>query len=109
MSFHARDLSLQLVQLLRDPAERIRLHSAAEAKQLVSASTSIVRSVCEGSGRFGRDRLHLFSIAYGSQQEAKGILDAAVALGWLAERPAAYEVAHRLGGILWRLMRPRVA
>ena len=103
MPFITYDLSLDLIRALVKPLEAVRRHSAKEAAQLDDAANSVVRNIAEAGGRFGRDRLHLFAIAYGSLREVRAVLDLAAAKGWLGEEVAAQAVAHRLGGMLYRL------
>ena len=103
MSFLAAELSLDLIRAMREPLVVIRRHDADEAKQTRRSLNSVARNIAEAGGRFGRDRLQAFSIAYGSLRETRAALDIAVANGWLAENPPAAAVAFRLGGLLYRL------
>jgi four helix bundle protein len=103
MPFLAYDLALQLVAELDAPIAELRKRSVDDADQLERAATSIVRNLAEGSGRFGKDRRHFYTIAYGSLRETKASMQLSVARGWLVELPPAFATAHRLGGILWSL------
>ena len=77
------------------------------AQQLVRSTSSVPLNIAEGAGRFGRDRLQHYRIAYGSCQEAKttveilvisGLLDRETGRRWWAD-------LHRIGGLLWGLMK----
>jgi four helix bundle protein len=103
MPFLAYDLSLQLIRALVQPTAAVRRYSAKEAAQLDDAANSVVRNLAEAGGRAGRDRLHHFAIAYGSLREVRAVLDLAAAKGWLGDEAAAQALAHRLGGMLYRL------
>jgi four helix bundle protein len=85
------------------PTAAVRRESAKEAAQLDDAANSVVRNIAEGNGRGGRDRQYLFGVAYGSLREVRAVLDLAAAKGWLGDEVAAQAIAHRLGGMLWRL------
>nr|HEX4313517.1 four helix bundle protein [Kofleriaceae bacterium] len=103
MPFLAYDRALELVADLEAPLAELRRCSCSEADQLERASCSVVRNLAEGSGRSGADRRRFYAYAYGSLRECKAVLELAVAKRWLAERPAAYAVAHELGAMLYRL------
>ena len=69
--------------------------------QLLRASSSIVLNLAEGSGRFGRkDQKRFYQIALGSFRECQAILELAD-----ATRPELLELADRLGGSLFCLIR----
>lgn len=103
MAFVAYDLSLQLIRELRGPYVILRRHDAKEAEQLRSAANGITRSVAEGGGRAGKDRLHLFRIAYASGKEVRSCLDLAAA--WGVELAAPHATLDRLLGVLYGLTR----
>ena len=105
MPFIAYDLALDFVRALIDPLAIIRRYDADEAKQLGRSSKSVARNLAEGSGRAGADRTYHFSVALGSLREARCSLDIAVATGWLPADIAAYAIAQRLGGLVYRLAR----
>jgi len=77
------------------------------ARQLERSSSSVALNIAEGTGRFGRDRLQHYRIAYGSCQEAKatvavlvlsGHLDRATGVRW-------YRDLNRIGAMIWGLMK----
>ncbi len=84
-----------------------RLVHPVLARQLERSSSSIALNLAEGAGRFGKDRLQHYRIAYGSCQEAKatvailvlgGHLDRATGVRW-------YRDLDRIGGMTWGLMK----
>ena len=103
MSFFAYDLSLDLARSLREPLARIRGRNADLAKQLDRATDSVHLNLAEAGGRSGDDRTRMFRIAYGSLREVKGSLELAVLKGWLDGSEPVHALAHRLGGMLYRL------
>ncbi|MBU1413221.1 four helix bundle protein, partial [Myxococcota bacterium] len=72
-------------------------------RQLAASASSVPLNIAEGSGRFGRDRLHHFRIAYGSCQEAKTTLEILVLSGRLDRETGRrwWSSLHRIGGLLW--------
>ncbi|MEZ4360110.1 MAG: four helix bundle protein [Kofleriaceae bacterium] len=107
MPFVAYDLSIKLILCLREPLAQVRKHSADLGRQLDRAADSVAQNLAEAGGRFGKDRLQHFRIAYGSLREAKCSLELAVAKGWLEGGEEAHGVANELGAILYRLATPR--
>ena len=103
MPFFAYDLSLDLARSLRDPLARIRGRNADLATQLDRAADSVHLNLAEAGGRWGADRTRMFRIAYGSLREVKGSLELAILKGWLDGSEPAHALAHRLGGMLFRL------
>jgi four helix bundle protein len=82
-------------------------------RQLAASASSVPLNIAEGAGRFGRDRLHHFRIAYGSCQEAKTTLEILVLSGRLDRETGRrwWSSLHRIGGpmliasALWGLMK----
>lgn len=107
MPFLAYDLSIELVKLVQAPLGRVRKRSRELAMQLERAADSIALNLAESGGRFGGDRLQHYRIAYGSLREVRSALELAVAKGWLDGTEPAHALAHRLGGLLYRLAAPR--
>lgn len=107
MTFHALDVSLELVRSLRKPAEVMQQHDSALASQLRRAASSVPLNLAEGRRRAGRDRQHHFRIAAGSAAEVRACLLVAQAWGWLAEDGAAdsFGLIDRVLAMCWRLTR----
>ncbi len=79
------------------------------ADQARRAACSVPLNLAEGQGRFGRDRVYHFRIAYGSAKEAGSALEI-LAAGSLVDRDAAAHVAElldRVRAMTWRLIHPR--
>lgn len=75
--------------------------------QLVRSTSSVALNIAEGAGRFGRDRLQHYRIAYGSCQEAKTTIEILVLSGHLDRETVRrwWSNLHRIGGLLWGLMK----
>ena len=84
-----------------------RLAHSVLAQQLVRSSSSVALNLAEGAGRFGRDRLFHFRIAYGSCQEAKTTVEILVLSGHLGRETGRrwWSSLHRIGGMIWGLMK----
>ena len=105
--FEAEEIADQIVDGVAGVVKRIR-GDAELAKQMRNATQSLSNNIGEGAGRFGRDRVLLFSYAYGSGRELRRQLKFAVAFGYV--RSDAVEDAHErfdhLLAILWKLTHP---
>ncbi len=79
------------------------------ADQAGRAACSVALNLAEGHGRFGRDRLQHWRIAYGSAKEAGSALEALAAGGFVDREQAAQamELLDRVRAMTWRLMHPR--
>jgi four helix bundle protein len=82
-------VALQLVSALRPLHRRIGSVDKALAGQLSRAAPSMPQNLAEGMRRTGRDRAHLLTIALGSTEEVRTIVDVAVAWGVLTVDEAA--------------------
>ncbi len=79
------------------------------ADQLVRSASSVPANLAEGSGRFGRDRVHHWRIAYGSALEVDSHLRLLAAAGAVDQERAAdvLELFDRVRAMTWRLINPR--
>jgi len=104
-TFHALEVSLELIRSLREPVASIRKQSPDLAKQLERAASSVAANVSEGNRRRGRDRGHLFRIAAGSADEVQTHLRVAEAWGYLPAPDIARSLAltDRVLAMLHRL------
>jgi four helix bundle protein len=97
---------------------QLATHTAAEilatrkmhpvlGRQLAASASSVPLNIAEGAGRFGRDRLQHYRIAYGSCQEAKTTVEILVNAGHLERETGRrwWADLHRVGGLLWGLMK----
>ncbi len=78
------------------------------ADQARRAACSVPLNLAEGHGRFGRDRLQHFRIAYGSAKEAGSALEMLAGGGFVDREEAARaaEVLDRVRAMTWRLVHP---
>ncbi len=79
------------------------------ADQARRAACSVPLNLAEGHGRIGRDRMHHYSIAYGSAKEAASALKI-LASGGFVDRDAATQASallDRVRAMAWRLTHPR--
>ena len=79
------------------------------AEQVSRAVSSVALNLAEGSGRFGRDRIHHFRIAYGSAMEASTGLEILKHTGALNANQVqrVLEDLDRIRAMTWRAMNPR--
>jgi four helix bundle protein len=69
--------------------------------QLLRARLSIVLNISEGTGKPTlADRKRFYAIALGSLRETQCLLE-------IVRHPECFELAHRLGGHLYRLVHPK--
>jgi four helix bundle protein len=79
------------------------------ADQVIRAASSVPANLNEGHGRFGRDRLNHWRIAYGSAKEVDAFLRLLIAAGSIEETPAktALDLFDRVRALTWRLIHPK--
>jgi four helix bundle protein len=79
------------------------------ADQLIRAASSVPANLAEGHGRFGRDRLNHWRIAYGSAKEVDAFLRLLIASGSInkAAAIAALGLFDRVRALTWRLIHPK--
>jgi four helix bundle protein len=79
------------------------------ADQVIRAASSVPANLTEGHGRFGRDRLNHWRIAYGSAKEVDTFLRLLIASGSIEELPAkaALDQFDRVRALTWRLIHPK--
>ena len=105
MSFHAFDVSLEMIRQVREPLTAITQRDPALADQLRRAAASVALNLSEGRRRSGRDRIHLYRVAAGSADEVAASLRVAEAWGHV-EAPSiapALGLCDRILAMLWRL------
>jgi len=93
-----------LALVIRVPAP---LRSLAD--QLVRAATSVPANLAEGHGRFGRDRMHHWRIAYASAKEVDSHLRLLAGAGAVdaARSTTALQLFDEVRAMTWRLLYPR--
>ncbi len=79
------------------------------ADQVRRAACSVPLNLAEGHGRFGRDRVYHYRVAYGSAKEAGSALEMLAAGGFVDadEAARAGELFDRVRAMTWRLVHPR--
>jgi len=105
MGFDAYEVAVEIITELRRPLERLDRRDKDLARQMRKAASSVVQNVGEGRRRQGKDRLHLWRIAAGSNAEVRAGLRVAIEWGYL-DRGAlakADSLLDREQAMLWRL------
>ena len=79
------------------------------ADQVVRSASSVPANLSEGHGRNGRDRYHLWRIAYGSAKEVDGHLRLLAGAGAIdSDRTvSALRLFDEVRAMTWRLLHPR--
>jgi four helix bundle protein len=79
------------------------------ADQTIRSATSVPANLAEVHGRFGRDRVHFWRIAYASAEEVDSHLRLLARAGAIntgrAER--ALEAFDQVRAMIWRLLNPK--
>ncbi|MCB9727962.1 MAG: four helix bundle protein [Deltaproteobacteria bacterium] len=77
--------------------------------QATRAGASAALNLAEGGGRFGRDRVQHYRIAYGSAREASMALELMVGAGAVPEAAGAevLELLDRVKAMTWRMIHRR--
>ena len=105
--FEALDIALEAASQALVLVERLPANMRPIGQQVVRSSSSIVLNVAEGAGRIGRDRLHLFRIAYSSAKETSAALALLKSVG-VVDSARAEQIASlldRVQAMTWRLSR----
>jgi four helix bundle protein len=79
-------------------------HLRSQQDQAVRASARIPLAIAEGAGRQGRDRRHLWRVAYGTARETTAVVELLVALEVvdIAAGRALLGRLDRVQAMLWR-------
>ena len=79
------------------------------ADQVIRAASSVPANLAEGHGRLGRDRVHLWRIAYASAKEVDSHLRLLARAGVVEAGKAEKAVAifDEVRAMTWRLLNPR--
>ena len=98
-------VTLELIAYCRPLCARVRRFNARLGAQFTESLASTLQNVAEAMRRTGRDRAHLLTIALGSCDEVRALLDTAVAFGVLteAEQQGADALADRVCAMAYRL------
>ena len=98
----AAGMSIALVIRVPAPLKSI-------ADQVIRSASSVPANLTEGHGRFGRDRMHHWRIAYGSAKEVDTHLRLFAQAGAIdkSQTTAALELFDEVRAMTWRLLNPR--
>ena len=103
--FIAYEVSVELIQSLRDLLPVIKRQDRDLADQIHRAATSVALNLSEGARMTtGNARRH-FEIAQGSAMEVKAGLEVSAAWGWVNDTTTPLQILDRLLALLWRLTR----
>ena len=105
--FKALDNAVAIVRELRPVLDVITTHNPKLADEARRASESVVNNLREGRKRFGKDRVHAFRIASGSNDEVRGVLDLAEAWGYTTASASLLDKLDQEAAMLWVLSRPK--
>ena len=103
-ALQAAGLALSLVATVPAPLRSL-------ADQVVRAASSVAANLAEGHGRFGRDRMQHWRIAYGSAKEVDCHLRLLVHAGAIDLKGAskALRLFDEVRAMTWRLLHPRTS
>ena len=98
-------LTLQLINVCRPLVPRIKRFNRRTAAQLVESLASTLQNLSEGVRRTGADGPHLISVALGSCNEVRAILDTVCAFGVITTQDGehAEALADRICAMGYRL------
>ena len=98
----AAGLAIRLVASVPSPLRCL-------ADQVIRAASSVPANLAQGHGRFGRDRLHHWRIAYGSAKEADSHLRLLAAAGAIDGKQSddVLQLLDEVRAMIWRLLHPR--
>ena len=79
------------------------------ADQIIRSASSVPANLAEGAGRTGRDRLHHYSIAYGSAKEVDTHLRLLIGAGAIDSTRAesSLDIFDDVRAMTWRLLHPK--
>ena len=105
--FIALELALEIIRKLRPIVRKIRTRDRRLATQLSDAGSSGALNLGEGVRRTGKDRIHLWNIASGSEEEVRTALRVASAWGYVEDHEIEVVLGDidRLQRIVWKMTR----
>jgi four helix bundle protein len=100
-ALEAAGAAIKLVMRLPAPLKPI-------GDQVIRSASSVAANLAEGHGRSGRDRLHLWRIAYASAKEVDSHLRLLAATGAVnrSASQTAIDGFDRVRAMTWRLLHP---
>ena len=98
-------VTLKLITLLKPYRSRLSRFNRRMGTQLTESMSSTLQNLAEAMRRTGKDRAHLLTVAFGSCEEVRALLEAASAFGVLAadEQKRADALADRVFAMTYRL------
>ena len=98
-------VTLELIATCQPYRSRLARFNRRLGAQLTESLASVLQNLAESMRRTGADRAHLLTVALGSCDEVRALLEAAVAFGVLteAEQRAADALADRVCAMGFRL------
>ncbi len=102
VSIEAAGITLALARTVPAPFRSL-------ADQAIRAATSVPANISEGQGRFGRDRLNHYRIAYGSAMEVDTFLRRLCRTGVIemSQAQKAVDLFDSVRAMAWRLIHPK--
>jgi len=101
-AIEAAGISISLMKRVPGPLKSL-------ADQVIRSASSVAANLSEGHGRFGRDRIHHWRIAYASAKEVDTHLKLLLGAGAIDHVRAkeAIKLFDEVRAIIWRLLHPR--
>ena len=101
-ALEAAGIAIKLVMRVPAPLKSI-------ADQVIRSASSVPANLAEGHGRFGRDRLNHWRIAYASAKEVDSHLRLLANAGVINQIPArdAMDAFDQVRAMTWRLLNPK--
>ena len=101
-ALEAAGIAIKLVMRVPAPLKSI-------ADQVIRSASSVPANIAEGHGRFGRDRLNHWRIAYASAKEVDSHLNLLTHAGAINQSGArdAMKAFDQVRAMIWRLLNPK--
>jgi four helix bundle protein len=105
---HAHALALEAAGIAIGLVMRVPTPLKPIADRLIRSASSVPANLAEGHGRSGRDRTHLWRIAYASAKEVDSHLRLLIAAAAVNRERAedALQLFDRVRAMAWRLLHP---
>jgi four helix bundle protein len=105
----ALDKALEAATFATTLVMRVPAPMKSIADQVIRSAASVPANLAEGHGRSGRDRMHLWRIAYASAKEVEIHLRLLAGAGVVNSVRAgqAIETFDEVRAMMWRLLNPR--
>jgi four helix bundle protein len=107
--FHTGETALQAAGIAIRLVTRVPAQFRCLADQVIRSASSVPANLVEGNGRNGRDRFHLWRIAYGSAQEVDTHIRLLLGAGAIDPTLARKALAlfDEVRAMTWKLLHPR--